>query len=97
MGIGGIKRLSVDNITENENLRVISSKFPAQIKRVRAYLRVTQAEFSKSLGVGLSTVRGWEQGRQFPSFENFTAIVEMIEGTTLSLELEKAYMEQKGQ
>lgn len=97
MGIGGFKRITVDNIEENENLRVISSKFPAQIKRVRAYMRVTQAEFAKKLGVGLSTVRGWEQGRQFPSFENFTAVLGMIEGTALSLELEKAYMEQKGQ
>ena len=39
---------------------------PADIKAVRKKLRVSQSEFALMIGVNLSTLRNWEQGRRVP-------------------------------
>lgn len=101
MSLGAVKighgENVVEKITENSKRTVITSDFPAIVKRVRVYLRMTQAEYSKRLDVSISTVRAWEQGRQYPSFENFECMVSLVKGSPISFELERAYQEQKGQ
>ena len=39
---------------------------PADIKAVRKKLRVSQSEFALMIGVNVSTLRNWEQGRRVP-------------------------------
>jgi putative transcriptional regulator len=39
---------------------------PADIKAVRRKLRVSQSEFALMIGVNVSTLRNWEQGRRVP-------------------------------
>lgn len=39
---------------------------PADIKVVRRKLRVSQTEFALMIGVNVSTLRNWEQGRRVP-------------------------------
>jgi len=39
---------------------------PAQIRRVRNRLRLSQPEFAKFLCTGIGTVRSWEQGSRSP-------------------------------
>ena len=39
---------------------------PAQVKAVRAKLRVSQPEFALMIGVSVATLRNWEQGRRTP-------------------------------
>ena len=38
----------------------------ADVKRMRVELGQTQAEFALMIGVSLSTLRNWEQGRRVP-------------------------------
>jgi len=38
----------------------------ADVKRLRVELGQTQAEFALMIGVSLSTLRNWEQGRRVP-------------------------------
>lgn len=92
-GIGGARQA----IESNENLSVMSTSFPMLIKRCRAYLKVTQADFARLVGVSTSAVRAWEQGKQMPNFENFQTISSMVRRSGFSQELENAYIKQKGQ
>lgn len=39
---------------------------PADIKGVRKKLRASQSEFALMIGVNVSTLRNWEQGRRVP-------------------------------
>ena len=39
---------------------------PPEIKRVRAKLNLSQAEFAMMIGVSLRTLQNWEQGRRKP-------------------------------
>lgn len=39
---------------------------PLDIKRIRESLSKTQAEFARMIGVSISTLRNWEQGRRAP-------------------------------
>ncbi len=39
---------------------------PADVKAVRKRLRASQAEFALMIGVSVSTLRNWEQGRRVP-------------------------------
>jgi putative transcriptional regulator len=39
---------------------------PADIKAVREKLRVSQSEFALMIGVSVSTLQNWEQGRRQP-------------------------------
>lgn len=39
---------------------------PADVKAVRKKLRTSQAEFALMIGVSVSTLRNWEQGRRVP-------------------------------
>lgn len=39
---------------------------PADVKAVRAKLQQSQAEFALMIGVSVSTLRNWEQGRRTP-------------------------------
>jgi putative transcriptional regulator len=39
---------------------------PADIKEIRMNLRKSQAEFSLMIGVSVSTLQNWEQGRRVP-------------------------------
>ncbi len=45
--------------------RVIEFR-PADIKSTRARLGKSQAEFAMMIGVSLSTLQNWEQGRRSP-------------------------------
>ena len=45
--------------------RVIVFK-PADIRAVRKKLRASQSEFALMIGVNVSTLRNWEQGRRVP-------------------------------
>jgi putative transcriptional regulator len=45
--------------------RVIVFK-PADIKAVRRKLKASQTEFALMIGVNVSTLRNWEQGRRVP-------------------------------
>jgi len=38
----------------------------ADVKRIRARLGVSQAEFASMIGVSVGTLRNWEQGRRTP-------------------------------
>ena len=92
-GMGDAKK----EIESNKNLSVMSRSFPMLIKRCRAYLKVTQGDFARLVGVSTSAVRAWEQGKQLPNFENFQTISSMVRLSGFSQELENAYIEQKGQ
>jgi putative transcriptional regulator len=39
---------------------------PADVKRVRSRLGVSQTEFAMMIGVSVATLRNWEQGRRVP-------------------------------
>jgi len=39
---------------------------PADVKKIRASLRQSQPEFAQMIGVSVSTLRNWEQGRRVP-------------------------------
>jgi putative transcriptional regulator len=39
---------------------------PAAVKAIRARLRKSQAEFAAMIGVSVSTLQNWEQGRRVP-------------------------------
>jgi putative transcriptional regulator len=39
---------------------------PADIKEIRSNLHKSQAEFALMIGVSLSTLKNWEQGRRSP-------------------------------
>ena len=39
---------------------------PADIKRIRERLDVSQSEFALMIGVSISTLQNWEQGRRQP-------------------------------
>jgi putative transcriptional regulator len=39
---------------------------PADIKSIRSKLKLSQSEFSMLIGVSLSTLQNWEQGRRQP-------------------------------
>ncbi len=39
---------------------------PADIKRIRSRLNVSQAQFALMIGVNKSTLQNWEQGRREP-------------------------------
>ncbi|MFQ6093874.1 MAG: NadS family protein [bacterium] len=39
---------------------------PADIKNIRGQLRMSQSEFATMIGVSVSTLQNWEQGRRRP-------------------------------
>jgi putative transcriptional regulator len=39
---------------------------PADVKAVRAKLKVSQSEFALMIGVSVATLQNWEQGRRTP-------------------------------
>ena len=39
---------------------------PADIKKIRSQLHKSQAEFAMMIGVSVSTLQNWEQGRRTP-------------------------------
>lgn len=39
---------------------------PADVKRIRGSLHQSQVEFAQMIGVSVSTLRNWEQGRRVP-------------------------------
>lgn len=39
---------------------------PSDVKKIRASLRLSQPEFAQMIGVSVSTLRNWEQGRRVP-------------------------------
>jgi putative transcriptional regulator len=39
---------------------------PADIKEIRLKMKKSQAEFALMIGVKVSTLQNWEQGRRFP-------------------------------
>ena len=45
--------------------RVFKSS-PADVKAIRLRLRKSQSEFAMMIGVSVSTLRNWEQGRRSP-------------------------------
>lgn len=61
----GIKQ--VGKIRRGELSPGRSFKFsPINIKRIRAKLAKSQAEFALMIGVSVATLRNWEQGRRTP-------------------------------
>lgn len=40
---------------------------PAEVKALRTRLGMTQVQFARELGIALSTVTHWEQGRRHPA------------------------------
>ena len=65
---------------------------PADVRAVRAKLRATQSEFALLIGVSVSTLRNWEQGRRTPdgpalallrvAARNPRAVVAALHGTS---------------
>jgi putative transcriptional regulator len=39
---------------------------PSDVKRIRASLRQSQPQFAQMIGISVSTLRNWEQGRRIP-------------------------------
>jgi putative transcriptional regulator len=39
---------------------------PADVREIRAKLKMSQGEFSLMIGVSVATLRNWEQGRRVP-------------------------------
>jgi len=39
---------------------------PSDVKKIRASLHRSQAQFAQMIGVSISTLRNWEQGRRVP-------------------------------
>ena len=39
---------------------------PSDVKKIRASLHLSQAQFVQMIGVSVSTLRNWEQGRRVP-------------------------------
>ncbi len=39
---------------------------PADVKEIRARLKLSQPEFAMMIGVSVATLRNWEQGRRTP-------------------------------
>lgn len=50
---------------ESEPSRVFEFQ-PADIKAIRGALGQTQVQFAQMIGVSVSTLRNWEQGRRVP-------------------------------
>lgn len=44
----------------------VSTFAPADVQAIRAKLGTSQAEFALMIGVSVSTLRNWEQGRRTP-------------------------------
>ena len=64
--------------------RVLSQRLPPhyRVKLLRRSLRLTRAEFSRTYGVPLKTLQGWEQGLREPdqtAFAYLALIAEMPE------------------
>ena len=65
---------------------------PADVRAVRTKLKTTQAEFALLIGVSVSTLRNWEQGRRSPdgpalallrvAARNPKAVVAALHGTS---------------
>lgn len=47
---------------------------PAQIKKLRTDLKLSQTRFGKKIGISGKTVSAYEQGRALPSFKVFEKI-----------------------
>ena len=44
----------------------ITTFHPADVRAIRAKLRKSQSEFAVMIGVSISTLQNWEQGRRVP-------------------------------
>ena len=64
-------------LTENDFKRAISGKLRrklasgliesgADVIALRKFIELSQVEFAKALGISVSTLRNWEQGRRMP-------------------------------
>ena len=49
-----------------ENLIEVFDFTPHDIKSIRARLKKSQSEFALMIGVSISTLQNWEQGRRIP-------------------------------
>ena len=52
---------------------------PKQVKAVRLFLRMSQAEFGAALGVGRQTVKQWESGINRIPFDRAAQILRVFE------------------
>lgn len=51
------------NEKENEKSNICAKPNGAKIKKLRAKLNMSQSQFSKSFGIPVRTIQGWEQGK----------------------------------
>jgi putative transcriptional regulator len=51
--------------------------YPAQLKRLRARLGLTQAALAKALGVSFPTINRWENGKSRPSQLSWNQILKL--------------------
>jgi len=63
---GGIVRVAVNSeFQRRKSAKVWEAK--SEVFKVRLSLNLTQEAFASLLGIGLSTLRSWEQGKREPS------------------------------
>jgi putative transcriptional regulator len=63
--IESIKQAGKIKRSEQKPSRVFSFS-PADIKDIRSRLKLSQSEFAMLIGVSISTLQNWEQGRRQP-------------------------------
>jgi putative transcriptional regulator len=63
--VASVKQAGKIRRGEMKASRVVDLK-PADIKTVRRKLNLSQSEFALMIGVSLSTLQNWEQGRRHP-------------------------------
>lgn len=55
------------NILRNETAPAREFSFsPPNVKAIRERMKLSQEKFAEVLGISLSTLRNWEQGRRYP-------------------------------
>ena len=74
-----------------------SNNFGAELKRVRAVMRLTQLGLANRVGVSLSTVRAWEQNYQLPRFDTWERLCRVIKAYGDFNNLIEIYENKKGQ
>ena len=67
--------------------------FALELKRARNRLLMYQEPFAKLINISLSSLRGWEQGYNLPSQENFKKIMNVMYNRGIyTRELENSYV-----
>lgn len=72
---GKIMNVSIANAFINYEMGVCKMKIKNEVKELRLFLGLTQAQFAKRIGVSESAVKQWESGRCFPSPSNMKQII----------------------